>query len=332
VPTTTAAPSCLAAEIIVSFLRSPLMNPAKRWRAGFTLIELLVVIAIIAILIALLLPAVQKVREAAARSQCSNNLKQLGLALHAHHDTHKKFPHGKVDTTPANDPSWGWAIFLLPFVEQAPLYQIVSPDTKLLKTVLTDNTAAGVKNLQIPLAVFLCPSDPDGNTLNNNRKFKVNNVDIVVAKSNYVGNNGNAANTGFFNDTSTAKINFAAITDGSSNTIAIGERKTIEGGLAGIWTGMSTGTGTQIGWHAIMAQTQWSMQKGDSQTNTVVPEQCFSSKHTGGANFLLGDGSVRFISETINFSAWVAAPVPPASMGVYNRLGQRDDGMPVGDF
>src|SRR5271154_7093899 len=103
-------------------------------RSGFTLIELLVVIAIIAVLIALLVPAVQKVRESAARLQCTNNLKQIGLALHSYHSAYKKFPAGYIDgntnpnSTPDNDvgPGWGWASFLLPYLDQGSLYSQIN--------------------------------------------------------------------------------------------------------------------------------------------------------------------------------------------------------------
>src|ERR1700722_17060008 len=130
-------------------------------RSGFTLIELLVVIAIIPILIALLVPAVQKVREAAARTTCVNNLKQIGLALHSYHGAYKQFPAGYIDgnrnpsSTPDNDvgPGWGWASFLLPYLEQGGVFSQINFNVGV-------GIGANVQVSQTQLAVFQCPSDP----------------------------------------------------------------------------------------------------------------------------------------------------------------------------
>src|SRR5437899_12280388 len=123
-----------------------------RSRSGFTLIELLVVIAIIAILLALLVPAVQKVRDAAARVQCQNNLKQIGLACQAYHDSRKCFPPGYLATAayPDTTPGWGWAAFILPYIEQGPLYNQIDFTQPLQSSAAIQTT--------IPL--YLCPSDP----------------------------------------------------------------------------------------------------------------------------------------------------------------------------
>src|SRR5262245_9890838 len=131
------------------------MLALKPFRRGFTLIELLVVIAIIAILLALLVPAVQKIREAAARLQCQNNLKQIGVALHSYHDRNKRFPPGYQSAVAADNsdlgPGWGWAAFLLPDLEQGNLHQQINFNADLGASV---NAAARVRSL----AIFRCPS------------------------------------------------------------------------------------------------------------------------------------------------------------------------------
>src|SRR3954469_22350752 len=141
-------------------------------RVAFTLIELLVVIAVIGILIALLIPAVQKVREAASRTQCSNNLKQIALGLHSFHDTNRHFPASVVDPTQpdpaqvgwnggANTFTWSWNTFLLPYVEQENVYKALAPDTRTGDQAIT--AAQSDANLQAvfqtPLSVYTCPSD-----------------------------------------------------------------------------------------------------------------------------------------------------------------------------
>src|SRR5438876_4174234 len=130
-------------------------------RRGFTLIELLVVMAIIAVLVGLLLPAVQKVREAANRAKCKNNLKQIALALHIYHDTNNFFPQN-------SDRFVGWAVFLLPYVEQTALHQQIDPDKQSMQNGVTN--AALLPLFQTRLNVFQCPSDA-GKDLNDNRLF-----------------------------------------------------------------------------------------------------------------------------------------------------------------
>ena len=142
-------------------------------RAGFTLVELLVVIAIIGILIALLLPAVQAAREAARRAQCTNNLKQFGLAVHNYHDTYGSFPMGwMIDTSHSGNPSgWGWQVYLMPFMEQGTLFDAMDPNQYSLYEVSNSlNPRNDCHILQTEIDSSRCPSD-DTDSPNPNRRL-----------------------------------------------------------------------------------------------------------------------------------------------------------------
>jgi prepilin-type N-terminal cleavage/methylation domain-containing protein/prepilin-type processing-associated H-X9-DG protein len=317
-------------------------------RRGFTLVELLVVIAIIAILISLLLPAVQQVREAAARIQCENNLKQIGLALHNYHDVYKHFPPGYLDrntdpnSTPDLDlgPGWGWASFLLPFVEQQNVYKQIDFN----QTVGSgSNTAIS----QHPLALFQCPSDPY------QQNFPVYDSSFTapvawLAHGSYVGCSGwvecfngaggnpssagndglpgpaGAAGVGLFYRNSMNRI--ASVSDGLSNTIIVGERSGNHS--PSTWTGAYPG-GRCPAWMAVQPPSPYSPPPGPpydyadygealvlahgnashlpSADYPIFDPDTFYSMHTGqGANFLFGDGSVHFLTSAIDPTTYQA--------------------------
>ena len=226
------------------------MSSPRRHSSAFTLIELLVVIAIIAVLIGLLLPAVQKVREAAARSKCQNNLKQIGLAIHNFHSAKGTFPPGLNQIN--GNPCFGWGVYILPYIEQGNLYQQIDPDNRTFKQVFTS-----VPNLfQTSVPTYLCPSDngPPDYPLNGNRPYPTGGTPVSIALSNYVGNAGNVNNTGYswtcpFIQTTKAipkPPSLTDIPDGTSSTIAVGERcsrlvtpLTPDGGqYAAVWAGV----------------------------------------------------------------------------------------------
>jgi prepilin-type N-terminal cleavage/methylation domain-containing protein len=365
-------------------------------RRGFTLIELLVVIAIIAVLIALLLPAVQQAREAARRTQCRNNLKQLGLALHNYHDVFGRFMPGIVSrydvngatgaacpdllgpggANPGEAGCFAWGTFLLPYVDQANVYNVLSPGNLFLEQVAS--TTAGLAALQTPLATFRCPSDTGpalnnfDNTLGghemvaaNYSRFIVNTAGtkLPIATSNYmVCANPSDSTTPAICPTQygpplglasqNSSVGVRDITDGTSNTFAIGERAWKFNNLiagAGTIYGVSAAPGANIdqsaSWNLKSAFTNVASLTYDGLNfSPGVPgsggqrahqARAFNSPHTGGVFFLLCDGSVRFVSENIDQRKGSAGTAGyPADMvtNTLGRLAARNDGLVVGEF
>jgi prepilin-type N-terminal cleavage/methylation domain-containing protein len=249
-----------------------------RLRKAFTLVELLVVIAIIATLIGLLLPAVQSAREAARRSSCTNNLKQIGLAMHSHHDAKRAFPAGFSHFWGA-EPCWGWGTFLLPYLDNGNLHDQLAPSRRRLSAVFTAGaTAADRALLQTKIGSYRCPSDdsPDLNTL---VAFGANH--FPLASANYVGNCGELGYANRNSDDPTLVPNYGPryshdpggmlfgfadrgavrspsipnsgpgkgplgltikdVTDGTSKTWCIGERSAVN--FAAVWAGTGDSSG-----------------------------------------------------------------------------------------
>jgi prepilin-type N-terminal cleavage/methylation domain-containing protein/prepilin-type processing-associated H-X9-DG protein len=330
------------------------MSIASVRRSGFTLIELLVVIAIIAILIALLLPAVQQAREAARRTQCRNNLKQLGLAMHNYLDNFRVFPPGVVwtDLNQNNDPGddvasghWTWGTMMLPYIDQAPLYNKLQPGTKTpLAAYTADNTI-----LKTILPGFRCPSDigpPLCDTARDLNFLSATASQQLQATANYVGNNDDNdvpnypdasvnSNTGLFPLNKCVAIR--DVTDGTSNTIAIGERDSLDVGNCEHEAGVIYAVDLELVAGVLESDADRSgeavLGSGDKVINYKLDgeeDESFSSYHTGGAHFLMTDGSVRFISENISFHDTIRAHEVGAQL--YQLLLHRSDGNPVGDF
>ncbi len=321
---------------------------------GFTLIELLVVIAIIAILIALLLPAVQQAREAARRTQCKNNLKQIGLGLHNYHDTHRVFPYGGSGDANYN---WGagastghgiynWRGFILPFIDQAPLYNAMAsgmgtwnvsqaPGTPPAGYATTASALPAVKQV---LEVYQCPSDPGGiktaaggpwggtpqysgppasyfGSAGPSRQYSQASLCgstsgcVLFGSTADFNGAGNSADPGMFIMRAN-KSSVRDFTDGTSNTLAVGEEKilTTDGSMWGIRHWMDPFS---------VGSTARGINRPDPSQGYYG--QCFGSNHVGGAHFLLADGAVRFISENIDIITFC-------------RLGTKGAGETVGEF
>jgi prepilin-type N-terminal cleavage/methylation domain-containing protein len=286
------------------------MLPRHQQRSGFTLIELLVVIAIIAILIGLLMPAVQKVREAASLLSCKNNLKQIGLAMHHYHDTQRSFPVGYYDSTPwpqlDNGPGWGWGAFLLPYLEQDNLY-------KQINFNLDVGDPANAKVRTVFLKSFFCPSDDLLTTIT---VTDGGSNSWTLAQGSYVACNGNDGvddfttppHTGPFIRATTG-FRIADITDGLSNTLFVGDRTAKLSYCT--WVGGPTGALNpflQAPGNFGAEVTLLMCHAGDTGPNTpgVYDADSTSSPHRVGVPFVFGDGSVHFLSNGIDISVWMA--------------------------
>ena len=305
---------------------------------GFTLVELLVVIAIIGVLIGLLLPAVQTAREAARRSSCQNNLKQIGLAILNHENVKKAYPAGYTYFG-SNERCWGWATFILPYMERMDLYQSLQPDKRKLSSVCVSGAAqADIDALQTKIAQYRCPSDnsPD---LRDKARFNLptdatslfgSSPPFPAATSNYVGASGgqwisgtdSSYPTGYgapYKDFDCGGVFFgrwdatastpgsgplgvkvSGITDGTSKVIMVGERASK--GLAAVWAGVGLTT-----------------DYGPAGTCTTLARLGFnqnwdlydlygsdnrgkgpSSAHSNGVQYLFADGAVAFISDAVS--------------------------------
>jgi prepilin-type N-terminal cleavage/methylation domain-containing protein len=323
----------------------------SRWRQrpGFTLVELLVVIAIIGILVALLLPAVQAAREAARRSDCSNKMKQLGLALHNYHDTYQAFPAGSWNSGGASCTANGrrtpWTVAILSFIEQQNLYDQSDFSTEFVCSNAETPTTATLPNRIVwntQLAAFRCPSFPKSGGNHSNYYGVMGGGPAGAAPTGNVVCTGGAGRD-FYNNGilfQNSVNGFNSVTDGTSNTFLLGETKyqIVQGARTDThwlgWASSNRGGGTPVTGVLSGAQLPINVCKCSGVTHDTtfassgtpppgglgpIHQRTFGSFHPGGCQFGLGDASVRFVSQTVDINT-------------YYRLAIRNDGEVVGDY
>jgi len=329
----------------------------KRRSIGFTLIELLVVIAIVAILIALLLPAVQQARETARRVQCRNNLKQIGLAMHNYHDSHNTFPVGHYaighfDGT-VNDNVGGtgfaWSYSILPYLEQSGIYSKFNPGFPISNSAFPESIQ-NANNAGNTIPTALCPSDTKPTTAATgatNLSGSINRHGTTSYKAacssfNQIGSRISTRSNGMFDrDAAHTPRRMRDITDGTTNTVLVGEQDDRNYTGARLYGAVTPATG----W--CNSESRRFLIYGEFGINATAfpadpangPARTASSRHTGGAQFCMADGSVRFISQNIQHTGrtWnVADPYDSANggigYGIYQRLYSIDDGLVIGEF
>ncbi|QDT52920.1 Type II secretion system protein G precursor [Caulifigura coniformis] len=337
----------------------------RRNRVGFTLIELLVVIAIIAILIALLLPAVQQAREAARRTQCKNNMKQLGLAMHNYHDTFNSLPSRQ------GGPSWTAQNNILPvrfspFVGLLPYFDEANRYNQIFTNGIFTWSGAANSGYIGPVSSFLCPSDgllsgtgADRNAVYSPLNYGVGMGDNFNLNMNTATSDQNMRGLFGYN----IYVRFNQITDGLSNTMAMSEIIVApDSNQLGRAVGNNTTnplackatlvnriytSGTIIAQFRCHGQRWQDGRPGYCGINNILPPNnatCSSqassgiytaaSRHVGGVHMLLTDGSARFVSENIDTGNLSLAPVTTgrSPYGVWGGLGTRDGGEVLGEF
>ena len=310
-------------------------------RRGFTLIELLVAIAIIAVLVALLLPAVQQAREAARRARCKNNLKQIGLALQNYHDAARCFPPffisrgGNPSRIADADKGANWAVFLLPHVEQTRLYEAWDFD------VPANQNPGRSENI----AVYLCPSDSandDGPCAYAGGGWARGNYGLNVSPCRFGVGVGDGRGVGGANRV----IRMRDVTDGASNTVFVDELRAgvNEQDLRGSWAMPGLGSGTAAMFNDASVPNSDQPNSDDMENCAATGQQgngsngmgCFDgpttgqmtsrSRHPGGVQLLMGDGRVRFINDNADFAKGGQNRCDPRDTGVWQNIHTRNGG------